>query len=141
MPDKFIVGAFWADAESLFETARQAEQAGLPDCDLAILIGPQGGIHMLPAAGWSLTGLLAEHGAQTAYRVTREHGGLRLEGRSGPDTCLLRRASDNDIARELLGGSQAYQAAGSPGPCRAWIPAGAAITAGNQTGEPWTKFA
>jgi len=69
---------------------------------LAILIGAQGEIHMLEAAGWALASLLAEHGAKTAYRVTREHGQVWLEGRSGGDTCLLRSESPAAAARHLL---------------------------------------
>jgi hypothetical protein len=69
---------------------------------LAILIGPQGEIHMLQAAGWALAGLVAEHGAKTAYRVTRERGQVWLEGRSGGDTCLLRSESPAVAARHLL---------------------------------------
>ena len=94
--------AFWEDAEGIFETAQGASRAGSPDCDLAILIGPQGEIHMLEAAGWALAGLVAEHGAKTAYRVTRERGQVWLEGRSGGDTCLLRSESPAAAARHLL---------------------------------------
>ena len=97
------MGAFWADAESIFETARLASESGSTDCDLAILIGPRGGIHVLDASGWALPCLLAEHGAQTAYRVTRERGSVRLEGRSGPTACLLRTESPAQTARHLLG--------------------------------------
>jgi hypothetical protein len=97
------VGAFWADAENLFETARQASQSGSPDCDWAILIGPQGGIRMLDAVGWALPSLLVQHGAETAYRVTRESGRVRLEGRRGSETCVLRSESPAATARYLLG--------------------------------------
>jgi len=97
------VGAFWADAENIFETARQASQSGSPDCDWAILIGPQGGIRMLEATGWALPSLLAQHGAETAYRVTREGGCVCLEGRRGSQTCLLRNESPAATARHLLG--------------------------------------
>jgi hypothetical protein len=97
------VGAFWADAENIFETARHASQSGSPDCDWAILIGPQGDIRMLEAAGWALPSLLAQHGAQTAYRVTREGGRVCLEGRRGSETCLLRSESPAATARHLLG--------------------------------------
>jgi hypothetical protein len=103
VPDKIGVGAFWADAENLFETARQASQSGSPDCDWAILIGPQGDIRMLEAAGWALPSLLAQHGAETAYRVTREGGRVCLEGRRGSQTCLLRSESPAAAARHLLG--------------------------------------
>lgn len=98
------MGAFWADAESIFETARQASQSGSPDCDLAIVIGPQGGIQMLDAAGWALSSLLVQHGAKTVYRVTRDRGSVRLEGRSGSETCLLRSESPAETARRLLTG-------------------------------------
>jgi hypothetical protein len=69
---------------------------------LAILIGAQGEIHMLEAAGWALPGLLAEYGGKTAYRITRERGQVWLEGRSGGDTCLLRSESPAATARRLL---------------------------------------
>jgi hypothetical protein len=106
------VRAFWTDAEGIFETARDASLAGSPDCDLAILIGPQGEIHMLEAAGWALAGLLAEYGGKTAYRVTRERGQVWLEGRSGGDTCLLRSESPAVAARHLL----AFHASPVPAP-------------------------
>jgi hypothetical protein len=97
------VGAFWADAENLFETARQASQSGSPDCDWAILIGPQGDIRMLEANGWALPSLLAHHGAETAYRVTREGGHVSLEGRRRSQTCLFESESPAAIAHHLLG--------------------------------------
>jgi len=96
------VRAFWRDAENIFETASQAAQSGSPDCDWAILIGPQGGIQMLEATGWALPSLLAYQGAETAYRVTREGGHVRLEGRHGAETCLLRSESPAATARQLL---------------------------------------
>lgn len=102
-PDKVSVGAFLADAENIFETARQASQTGSPDCDWAILIGPQGDIRMVEAAGWALPSLLVHHGAQTAYRVSREGGQVKLEGRHGSQTCLLRSESPAATARQLLG--------------------------------------
>jgi hypothetical protein len=92
------VGAFWADAQSLFQTA----QAGTEDCDLAILIGHGGEIHMLPAEGWTWAGLLAHHGARTAYRVTRERGRILVDGRCGPQSCRLEYASPGAQARYLL---------------------------------------
>jgi hypothetical protein len=99
------VGAFWTDAESIFETARQASQCGAPDCDLAILVGAQGGVRMLDAAGWASASLLAEHGAKIIYRITRQRGSVRLEGRSGAETCLLRSESPAETARRLLTGA------------------------------------
>jgi hypothetical protein len=97
------VEAFWADAENLFATASQASHSGSADCDWAILIGPQGDIHMLDAAGWALPSLLAHHGAETAYRVTRAGGRVRLEGRRRSQTCLLQSESPAAIVHHLLG--------------------------------------
>jgi len=115
-PDKIGVGAFWADAENIFETARQASQSGAPDCDWAILIGPQGDIRMLEATGWALPSLLAQHGAETAYRVTREGGRVCLEGRRASQTCLLRSESPAAAARYLLGCHLPPAAWNAPGP-------------------------
>ena len=83
------MGAFWADAQNLFETASQAGRSNADDCDWAILVGAQGEIRMLDASGWALPGLIAEYGARTAYRLTRQNGRVRLEGRHGSDACLL----------------------------------------------------
>ena len=127
------MGAFWADAESIFEVARR--EPGASDCDWAILIGPQGGIQMLDAAGWALPGLLAEHGAQRAYRVTRKRGSVRLEGRSGSETCELHSESPARAARHLLARHAALAGAWSPAML---AEAGAAQT---PAGETWTRFA
>jgi len=99
------VGAFWTDAANLFETARQADGYGSPDCDWAILIGANGGIRMLQATGWTLPALLAQHGAEAAYRVTRESGHVRLEGLNRSETCVLGSESPAAAARRLLGGA------------------------------------
>lgn len=131
------MGAFWADAENIFETARQAYQSGSPDCDWAILIGPQGDIRMLEAAGWALPSLLAQHGAETAYRVTREGGRVCLEGRHRFETCLLRSESPDATARHLL---QCQVP-----PTAAWSPTGPALLAEGGIAPPgreiWKMFA
>jgi hypothetical protein len=136
MPDEFSVRAFWADAENIFETAIQAAQSGSPDCDWAILIDPQGGIRMVEAAGWALPSVLAQHGGETAYRVTRESGQVRLEGRRGSQTCLLRSEPPATIARHLLGAQF---------PPTAWNPPGPALIAETAPAPPtrdlWKMFA
>jgi hypothetical protein len=128
------MGAFWADAANIFETARQASQSGSTDCDWAILIGPQGDIRMMDGAGWSLPGLLAHHGAETAYRVTRERGRVCLEGRQGSQTCLLRSEPPAVAARHLLSHHL---------PPTEWNPAHPALLAAShpQAKEIWKMFA
>jgi len=71
---------------------------------------------MLEATGWVLSSLLVQHGAQTAYRVTREGGRVCLEGRSGSETCLLRGESPAATARQLLGCSLPPPTWNPPGP-------------------------
>jgi hypothetical protein len=133
------VEPFWADAEDIFETARQAAQSGSSDCDWAILIGPQGDIRMLDATGWALPSLVVQHGAQTAYRVTRENGRVRLEGRRGSETCLLGSESPAATARHLLGNRFPAAGAGT------WNPPGPALlseaASSLRTRETWTTFA
>ena len=84
--DKNFVRAFLKDAEEIFQTARQG---GREDCELAILVGRDGGIHMLAGSGWELEPLRLHHGAKAAYRITRNGGGVRLEARSAGEACLL----------------------------------------------------
>jgi len=96
------VEAFWTDARSLFETACRASDSGLPDCDLAILVSEQAGIRVMEADGWELASLRAHHGAQAVYRITRQGGSVKLQGRRGAMACLLHTEPPADIARQLL---------------------------------------
>lgn len=101
--DKARMGAFLADAENIFETACQASREESPDCDWAILIGPDGQIRMMQTDGWSLPSLATEHGARTAYRISRRGGQVELEGRRGNQICVLRSESPAATANALLG--------------------------------------
>lgn len=127
-----------ADAENLFEAARRASGSGSPDCDWAIVIGRQGEIRMLEAAGWTLSCLLVQQGAETAYRVTREDGRVRLEGRHGSETCLLRSESPAAAARHLFEHSVSHSGA-------AWIPGDpsyiAEVAPARPTVEIWKMLA
>jgi hypothetical protein len=96
-PDKVFVGTFLQHAEEIFTAARE----GSEDCELAILVGRDGGIHMLAAADWGLEPLRLHHGAQTAYRISRGGGRVRLEARSGMQTCLLEAAPRRRVSAQL----------------------------------------
>jgi hypothetical protein len=96
------VSRFWQDAENLLETAVQSSGERT---DMAILVSPSGGIRIQPAEGWSTAALAAESGAQTLYRVSRNASGVRIEGRSGADRCLLEKELPALTARRLLGGA------------------------------------
>jgi hypothetical protein len=81
------VSAFLREVEEIFETARQG---GPEDCDLAILVGRDGGIHMVAGSDWGLEPLRVRHGATTAYRIARNAGHVRLEARSVDHCTVLR---------------------------------------------------
>jgi hypothetical protein len=80
------VSPFLQHAEEIFRTARQG---GEEDCELAILVGRDGQIHMLTEPGWELEPLRLDRGAQAAYRVVRKGGRVRLEARSAGQSCVL----------------------------------------------------
>lgn len=84
--DKVFVNAYLRNAEELLATARQG--AG-EDCQFSVLIGSDGGIHMVFGSDWGLEPLRQHHGARAAYRVTRSAGCVALEGRSVGASCRL----------------------------------------------------
>jgi hypothetical protein len=85
-----FVSALLKQAAGIFETACEA---GGENCDWAILINAEGGIYMMPAAGWATEPLRLHAGAPTAYRVSRRNGEVTVEGRSPDESCNLRRDS------------------------------------------------
>jgi hypothetical protein len=101
-PISFLVSSFFANAERIFETA----QSG--DDEVSILIGQDGAIRMFIGSDWPLESLKAHHGAQAAYQVRRDKGELRVEGRSGTASCLLRTVPAPLIARRLLASQPRY---------------------------------
>jgi hypothetical protein len=64
-------------------------QAGDEDSDWAILVGCDGGIHVLAGGAHDEEALRLSHGAQAAYRVTRRHGEVKLEARALGQMCRL----------------------------------------------------
>jgi len=100
--DKDCVSRFLENAGRIFEAAADAARCGLPASDLAILIHREGGIQVIMDGGWSVPGLLAHSGASMAYRVSHHPGGVRVEGRCGPDSCLFEGGEPAAVARRLL---------------------------------------
>ncbi len=94
---------------------------------------------MLDAAGWTLPSLVTEHGARTAYRITRESGRVRLEGCHGPDTCLLSSVSPAATVHSLLGGPLRLAAPNPPSHLAICAPAHLAPE--REPKESWTMFA
>ncbi len=53
------------------------------------MIGPEGGIEMIAGADEPLDTLLVTRGARAVWRVRRERGVVRVEGRMGRERCLI----------------------------------------------------
>jgi hypothetical protein len=97
------VSRFLDDARAIFEAAESASLSGQPVTDFTLLVGNDGALQMLADSDWPLDRLLAERGARAAYRIGESGGRVRLEARSGAQTCTLESKSQQSIARALLG--------------------------------------
>ncbi|HYW48832.1 MAG TPA: hypothetical protein VE959_38570 [Bryobacteraceae bacterium] len=109
---------FLKHAEEIFATARE----GGEDCEFAILVGGDGGIHVLAGSGWELEPLRLHHGAAAAYRVTRTGGRVRLEARSAAESCRLETRAAAAVRAGLRDCPQ-YLTTPAGGSCNIW-PAG-----------------
>ena len=94
---------FLDNAAKIFEGAESAAGSGHTLSDMTILISSGGAIRMLVDSDWSLESLQSHHGAQMAYRVSQQETTVRVEGRAGWQTCLLKTEKPNGVARRLLG--------------------------------------
>jgi hypothetical protein len=97
------VSRFAQDAQSLLDAASAASSQGEECSEMTILIGRDGGIHMVANSDWPLDSLAREHGARSAYRVSGSGGAVRVEGREGGQRCVLESNSPARVARLLLG--------------------------------------
>ena len=98
---------FLDNAQRILETAVSAgDNAGTES--LAILIGADGGIHMVMGSDWPLHTLQAHHGASAAYRISRSGAQVRVEGKSRTGSCLLQSEPPASVARRLLADRPRY---------------------------------
>ena len=93
---------FAEHATSILDAAESAVAHGETCSHMTIMIGQEGGIHMLADSDWPLDSLAWHHGARTIYRVSERSGAVRVEGREGSRTCLLETANHAQVARFLL---------------------------------------
>ena len=77
------VSAFLENAQRILATATGGSE------ELAILIDASGAIHMIAGADWPLDRLMAHHGAREGFRVSRQSGTVRVDGRSRTESCSL----------------------------------------------------
>lgn len=104
---------FLDDAQRIFEAAEAVAGADQALTEFTVLVGPEGGIHMLAASDWPLERLLIERGARTAYRVSERQGRVSVEGRSGRQSCRLESEPPGRVARRLLNATPAPPRAGT----------------------------
>ncbi len=83
---------FLDDANEIFEAASAVVDASPA---LTILIHPRGGIHIVDGAESPIESLQAQHGCGTAFRVTRQAGSVRVEGRNGMSRCVLEKRPES----------------------------------------------
>jgi len=93
------------ESEAILEVARQG---GSDDCDLAVLVGFDGAIRIVQAAGWGLEPLRIDHGAREAYRVTRTGGRVAIEARSQGETCRIAADAPGRSVRSALADRPRY---------------------------------
>lgn len=96
------------NAERLLSAAENAMHSGQTTSEMTILISPEGGIHMVSDSDWPLESLQLHHGAQMAYRVTRQDEKVCIEGREGSRKCRFESEDGRRTARLLLSGSTNY---------------------------------
>lgn len=90
---------FLDNAQQILDTAELGD--GSP---VTILMRDGRPIGLSVVNDWSLDQMRAEQGADEAYRVSRRHGKLFVEGRTASQACLLTSQTPGQIARALLAG-------------------------------------
>ena len=80
---------FLENAQRLLDGARAVASVERTCSELAILIGRDGSIRTVSSPDWPLESLALKYGARLAYRVTRNRGRIRVEGRADCRRCVL----------------------------------------------------
>lgn len=94
---------FWDNAAKLMEAAVEAAGKGFSTTEsMTVLIGPQGGIHLLADNDWPLDRVASERGARMAYRIERSKERVELNGVEGSTVCHLEAELPNATAKRLL---------------------------------------
>jgi hypothetical protein len=94
------VDAFLSNAQEIFDVASSGH--GGDQTDFALLIRPDGGLHLIMDTPFTLDAAAASEGAQVAYRVTRTDRGVRVCGQNGNRTLVLEKTTQDLFRKELL---------------------------------------
>jgi hypothetical protein len=103
------VDTFLLNAQHILNVAK-SDSSG-EHSEFALLIRPDGGIHMIMESELTLDAAAIEAGAKTAYRVTRSANGVRVTGSEGQRHCQLEEGVRPRIAAELLRDQPLYRIA------------------------------
>jgi hypothetical protein len=104
------VSLFWDNANKLMESAMAAVQNGFASTEpMTVLIGQEGGIHIVSQSDWPLDRLAEERGARMAYRVSHNNGRVAVDGIQGATVCHLETESEGArAARTILRDRPSY---------------------------------
>jgi hypothetical protein len=100
--DEEDVSVFWENAERVLDAAVAAARSGQATEKMTVLIGNEGGIHIIAGSDWPLERLREERGAVAAYQVEHRGKTISVQGRQGDSTCLLETSRPDSTARRLL---------------------------------------
>jgi hypothetical protein len=85
------VNTFLENAQRIFDVARTDSSA--ESADFALLVLPDGRLHMIMESPVSLEAAVAHAGARAAYVVSRSRHGVRVTGRGSGQECVLKSES------------------------------------------------
>ena len=102
------MNTFFENAQRLFEVARADSSA--ENTDFALLVRPDGGLHLIMETPLSLEAAAIHAGARTAYRVTRTRDAVLVTGRNAGQQCSFEdRTRSKRVSGELLRDQPLYQ--------------------------------
>ena len=91
------MSVFLDNAQRIFDVAQSGNE------EFALVIRPDGGLHFIMESPVSLEAASVYAGAQSAYRVTRSGKGVRVEGKSFGQCCVLeQRNSRSELFRDQV---------------------------------------
>jgi hypothetical protein len=70
------------NTQRIFDVARAGGNLSGESEDFALLVQPNGALHFVMDAPFSVEAAAIDSGARTAWRITRSRDGIRVQGRS-----------------------------------------------------------
>ena len=105
--------AFFENAQKIFDVARAAESEGTTD--FALMIRPDGGLHLVMDLPLSPEAAAVHGGARTVYHVQRLQGGVRVTGQMPGRSCVLEEGGNSAKRFPLLRDQPLYETVSGSG--------------------------